>query len=162
MPRPIKCRRIFFEPGVTYFKPVGIRLVDLKEVKLTVDEFEAIRLKDLENLEQKDAAKKMRISQPTFHRLLESARKKIAEALVNGKALRIEGGVYEMVSYEKKKPPMKKFMCYEPGCNYEWEVPYGAGRPSSCPKCGSVNIHRAPEDRGYARRGGGGRGPPWK
>jgi len=162
MPRPIKCRRIFFEPRFTYFKPAGIRLVNLKEVKLTMDEFEAIRLKDLEKLQQKDAAKKMKISQPTFHRLLESARKKVAEALVNCKALRIGGGVYMMVDYKTEKPSIKKFKCYEPGCNYEWEVPHGVRRPSKCPKCGSINIHRAPEDRGYARKGDGDRGPPWK
>jgi len=156
MPRPIKCRRIYFEPGVTYFKPVRIRLIDLEEVKLSVDELEVIRLKDLEGLEQNEIAEKMGISQPTVHRLLESARRKIADALVGGKALRIEGGVYEMVS--EVSLPLKKFKCYE--CGYEWEVPYGTGRPLKCPKCGSSNIHRAPEDRGYARRRGG--GPAWR
>ena len=64
---------------------------------LTFDELEAIRLKDFEGMEQKKAAKKMNISQPTFHRLLVSARKKLAEALVNGKAIKIQGGDYKMV-----------------------------------------------------------------
>jgi len=69
---------------------------DLEETVLTVDEFEAIRLKDLEGLDQANAAEKMKISQPTFFRLLDSARKKIADALVNGKAIRIEGGEYKL------------------------------------------------------------------
>ncbi len=63
-------------------------------VLLTVDEFEAVRLKDLEGLEQKEAAEKMDVSQPTLHRILESARKKVADAIVNGKEIRIEGGEY--------------------------------------------------------------------
>lgn len=96
MPRPRLCRRVGVEPGVTYFKPAGIPIKELEEVVLTVDEFEAIRLKDLEGLEQEAAAKKMNISQPTFFRLLDSARKKIADAIVNGKAIKIEGGKYKL------------------------------------------------------------------
>jgi predicted DNA-binding protein (UPF0251 family) len=121
-------------------------LSDLENVSLTVDEFEAIRLKDLEGLEQTTAAESMGISQPTFHRVIESARKKVAEALVNGKAIRIEGGDYMAES-------SRKFKCYV--CGHEWEEPHGTGRPGKCPKCGSTNIHRAPEDRGYARAGRG-------
>jgi predicted DNA-binding protein (UPF0251 family) len=97
MPRPRIPRRVWLEPNVTYFKPAGIRMIDLAETILTVDEFEAIRLKDYEGLEQIQAAKKMNISQPTFQRLYESARKKVADALVNGKAIRIEGGFYRMM-----------------------------------------------------------------
>jgi predicted DNA-binding protein (UPF0251 family) len=96
MPRPRICRRVWLLPGVTYFKPAGIRMRDLEETVLTVDEVEAIRLKDLEGLDQANAAEKMKISQPTFFRLLDSARKKIADALVNGKAIRIEGGEYKL------------------------------------------------------------------
>ena len=70
---------------------------ELEECIITVDEFEAVRLKDLLGLEQELAAKKMNISQPTFHRLILAARKKIAEALINGKAIRIEGGDFEIV-----------------------------------------------------------------
>ena len=88
--RPKKFRRICFDPGVKYFKPAGIRISDLKEVKLSLEELEAIRLSDSEALEQAQAAKKMKISQPTFHRLIKEARKKVADALVGGKALRIE------------------------------------------------------------------------
>jgi predicted DNA-binding protein (UPF0251 family) len=96
MVRPRLCRRVKFNPDVTYFKPRGIPLVDLEEIILHVDEFEAVRLKDLEGFEQEECAKKMKISQPTFHRLVLSARKKIADAIINGKAIRIEGGNYKI------------------------------------------------------------------
>lgn len=96
MPRPRICRRIRHRPGVTYFKPAGVGMRSLDEVVLTVDEYEAVRLKDLEGLDQEEAAKKMNISQPTFHRLVLIARKKIAEAIVKGKAIRIEGGAYKI------------------------------------------------------------------
>ena len=96
-PRPRIPRRVWFEPGVTYYKPAGVRMIHLEEVILTVDEFEAVRLKDYEGLEQTEAAKKMNISQSTFQRIYESARKKIADAIVNGKAIRIEGGSYRMM-----------------------------------------------------------------
>jgi len=65
-----------------------------EEMVLTVDEFEAVRLKDLEGLDQGVCAEKMEISQPTFHRLVISARKKIADALTHGKSIKIEGGHY--------------------------------------------------------------------
>jgi len=97
MPRPRIPRRVWLQPNVTYFKPAGIRMMGLGETILSVDEFEAIRLRDYKGLDQTEAAKKMGISQPTFQRLYESARKKIADALVNGKALRIEGGPYRMM-----------------------------------------------------------------
>jgi len=104
MPRPRLCRRVCVAPGVTYFKPAGIRMVDLEEAVLAVDEFEAVRLKDLEGLEQETAARRMGISQPTFHRMISSARKKIADAIVNGKAIKIEGGVFEMAG-------MRRYRC---------------------------------------------------
>ena len=85
-----------YEPGFTYFKPAGVRMAGLDDSVLTVDEYEAVRLKDLEGMEQEEAAKKMNISQPTFHRLLLSARKKITDAIVNGKAIKIQGGNYVM------------------------------------------------------------------
>ena len=96
MSRPIRCRRVGFNPEVTYFKPRGIPLRHLQEIILHMDEFEAIRLKDLLSLEQEDCAQKMGISQPTFHRLVSSARKKIAQAIIEGKAIKIEGGVYRV------------------------------------------------------------------
>lgn len=94
MPRPRKCRRVAGEFGVTYFKPAGVPLRELNEVEVTVDELEAIRLVDSECLEQTEASKKMDISQPTLHRLLISARRKIARALADGNAIKIKGGDY--------------------------------------------------------------------
>lgn len=90
MVRPRKIRRIRYSPGVTYFKPRGIPLSALSEVNLNHDEFEAIRLKNVKGLDQHACAKKMKISQSTFQRILSSANQKIAEALVEGKAIRIE------------------------------------------------------------------------
>ncbi len=92
MGRRRKPRWIDFQPGVTYFKPRGVTLASLKEVGLTFDEVEAIRLADLDGIEQIKAAKKMKISQSTFQRILEAAHKKIAEALVLGRAIKMEGG----------------------------------------------------------------------
>jgi len=92
MPRPQCLRRICCLPGITYFKPAGIPLRILEEVVVTLDEVEALRLADLEDLYQEKAAACMNISRPTFSRLIESAHKKVADALVNGKALRLEGG----------------------------------------------------------------------
>jgi len=97
MVRPRLCRRVGFKPDVTYFKPAGVRIVDLEESVLTIDELEAIRLKDLQELEQEEAAKKMNISQPTFNRLLTSARKKLSDAIINGKAIRVEGGNFKFI-----------------------------------------------------------------
>jgi uncharacterized protein len=95
MPRPVTPRRIQFRPGTTYFKPAGLPLSSLEEVVLAFEEIEALRLKDVEGLGQTEAAKKMNISQPTLFRILSVARKKIADALVNGKAIRVEGGNYD-------------------------------------------------------------------
>jgi predicted DNA-binding protein (UPF0251 family) len=102
MARPKKCRLVYAEPNVTYFKPRAVPLIGLEEVELTVEEFEAIRLKDLKGFEQIKVGKKMGISQPSLHRLLLSARKKIAEALVNGKAIKIYGGSYSLIKSKKK------------------------------------------------------------
>jgi len=96
MPRPSKCRRVAFLPEATYFKPAGVPLRVLDEVLLSVEEAEAIRLKDLEGLAQTPGAEKMNVSRPTFQRVLASARRKIADALLNGKAVRIEGGNFEV------------------------------------------------------------------
>jgi len=90
MVRPIKQRLVGFDPNVTYFKPRAIPLSRLEEVDLGVDELEALRLCDLKNLDQVEAAKKMKISQSTLARILTSARKKTAEALIKGKAIKIK------------------------------------------------------------------------
>jgi len=89
MARPIKPRRVSFDPDVVYFKPRAVPLSLLDEVELGMDELEALRLCDYKNLEQTEAAKKMKISQSTFQRILTSAHKKTAEALISGKAIKI-------------------------------------------------------------------------
>lgn len=107
MPRPRRFRRVKGEPNCSYFKPRGVGLRDLEEVSLNVEEFEAIRLKDFENMDQMQAAKKMDVSQPTFHRILGEARKKIAESLVLGKAIKIQGGRYKMPQKDGTGPEGK-------------------------------------------------------
>ncbi len=89
MPRPRQCRRIKFNPEVTYFKPQGVPMRLLDIVELTSEEIEALRLKNSKGLEQTQAAKKMNTSQSTFQRILSSAYKKITQALVEGKAIKI-------------------------------------------------------------------------
>jgi uncharacterized protein len=96
MPRPLKCRFVQSKPNVTYFKPRGIPLVDLEEITLTIDEFEALRLHDVENLDEEKACQKMKVSRTTFHRILVSAQRKVARALIAGKAIKIEGGYYKL------------------------------------------------------------------
>jgi len=103
MSRPRRCRIVDSQPSVTFFKPAGIRMVDLKEVILTVDEFESVRLKDFDGLSQELCAERMNVSQPTFHRLVISARGKIADCVVNGKALIIKGGNFEITPYKNKR-----------------------------------------------------------
>jgi predicted DNA-binding protein (UPF0251 family)/predicted Fe-Mo cluster-binding NifX family protein len=102
MARPTFPRRVGFLPHVLYFKPAGVRLAELAEVVIGHDELEALRLKDLLGIPQEEAAQQMNVSQPTFHRLLASAHEKMADAVVNGKALRIEGG---NVSVDDQKIP---------------------------------------------------------
>jgi len=138
-------------PGVTYFKPAGIPLRALEEMRLTVEEAEAIRLKDLEGLEQEVGAEKMNVSRPTFQRILASARQKIADALLNGKAIRIEGGNFEMSP--------RRFRCVN---NHEWEMPFEAAveaAPQLCPVCNMPSVEslmpagfsRGSEKRGWGR-----------
>ena len=98
MPRPCRCRRIRCNPDTNYFKPRGIPLDSLEEVSLALDELEAIRLADLKGLYQEDAAKKMKISRQTFGNIIERAHKKIADVLLNAKALKIEGGTVKRVA----------------------------------------------------------------
>lgn len=158
MGRRRKPRWIDFQPGVTYFKPRGITLASLEEVGLTLDEVEAIRLADLEGIDQTKAAKKMKISQSTFQRILKSAHKKIAEALVLGKAIKMEGGEVVMPGFGRgmgrgggrgrmggpfAAGPGGTCLCTNPECKNE--VPHQAGVPcyqTKCPKCGSPMIRR--------------------
>jgi len=90
--RPKRKRLISFFPEITYFKPAGIPLCNLDEEILSLDEVEAIRLYDLEGLDQEQAAKKMDISRITFLRIIHEAHKKIGRCLVYGKAIRMRGG----------------------------------------------------------------------
>ncbi len=96
MPRPFCCRRVTGRPAAQIFKPIGIPVRDLEEVVMALDEFEAMRLADLDGLYQEQAALRMNISRPTFSRIIESAHRKMSDALVHGKALRIEGGPVRM------------------------------------------------------------------
>jgi len=148
MPRPPKYRRVSFLPSVTYFKPAGIPLRILGEVQLSVEELEAIRLKDLEGLEQEQGAKKMNVSRPTFQRVLASARQKVADALFNGKALRIEGGSFEMA--------FRRFRCLN---GHEWEVPFEVmitRPPELCPTCNTADFRMLrPWRPGWGRPGHG-------
>ena len=92
MPRPLCCRRVAGCPGAALFKPAGIPGRQLEHVVLTLDEFEALRLADFEGLYQEAAAAAMAVSRPTFGRIVEAAHRKVADVLIHGKALRIEGG----------------------------------------------------------------------
>lgn len=89
MVRPRLCRRIKFNPKITYFKPQGVPMRFLEVIELTTEEAEALRLRNIKDLEQKDAAKKMKTSQSTFQRILSSAYRKVTKALIEGKAIKI-------------------------------------------------------------------------
>ena len=89
MVRPRLCRKIRFRPGTTYFKPQGVPMSNLEVVELTVEEAEALRLKNVKELDQNECAKKMNTSQSTFQRILTSAYKKTSKALIEGKAIKI-------------------------------------------------------------------------
>jgi predicted DNA-binding protein (UPF0251 family) len=139
-------------PQVTLFKPAGVPARLLERVELSVEELEAIRLKDVEKLQQEECAERMHISRPTFHRVLESARQKVADALINGKAVRIEGGNFAL--------PNQRFRCREDG--HEWRVPFEvivSGLPLACPQCDSPSVlpvrPAGPEPGARQGRGGG-------
>ncbi len=113
-------------PDKNYFKPKGIPALLLEEIVLSLDEFEAIRLADYEGLYQEEAAKKMDISRQTFGRIIDVAHKKIADVLLNGKALKIEGGD---VSIEE----MKRVRC--PHCKREYDSSISSEDAFVCPRC---------------------------
>lgn len=98
MPRPRKCRRIDSEFGISFFGPKGIPMRDLEQVVVTHDEVEALRLADLEQMYQEQAAGVMQVSRATFGRILSMARRKLSDALINGKSIVVEGGSYAVGS----------------------------------------------------------------
>lgn len=126
MPRPRKKRTVEYVPAETTYKPVGRPLGELPQVWLTLDELEALRLADVEGLYQVEAAERMGISRSTFQRTLAEARRKVAQALVEGAALIIG----------ETDAPMQRWRC--PSCGYGWAVLHGSGEPSppTCPRCG--------------------------
>jgi predicted DNA-binding protein (UPF0251 family) len=132
MVRPRLQRKVSGEFCATYFKPAGIPVRDLQTVNLTVDELEAVRLTDLEELYQADAAEKMSVSRQTLGNILKSAHKKIAEALIQGKAIRIEGGAVDYIR--------NHYFCTE--CENTFS---GKESEESCPECNSSNITPLPE-----------------
>lgn len=119
-------------PQVRYFKPAGVPLRSLQEVRISIEEAEALRLKDVEGLEQQVCAARMKISRTTFARILNVGRRKMAQALLNGKAMRIEGGNFEMA--------VQRFRC---DSGHEWELPFDrlpANSPQRCPACNTEQI----------------------
>lgn len=127
MPRPHKWRRVEFEPTYTYFKPAGVPKRDLEELVLSVEEVEALRLKDLEGLEQEECAQRMEVSRPTFQRVLSMARVKLSQAIIEGKAIKIAGGNYRL----------SRVHCE--ACQREHDVAHGKDGHAPrrrCPFCG--------------------------
>lgn len=124
MPRPPKCRRVEQFPAFTCFKPAGIPSSELGEVVMSVEEVEAIRLRDLLDMEHEECAEKMSVSRPTFHRILTSARQKIAFVLINGTTLRITGGSFQLAQH--------KLECQR--CGFRWEGTVCCRR-TVCPEC---------------------------
>lgn len=151
MGRLPKRRRVVSTPQTTYFAPDGVSRGTVQEICLSIDEAEAIRLKDLETLEQERCARSMCVSRPTFARILGSARQKMADAILNGKAIRIEGGNFEMA--------MQAFRCSN---GHEWDIPFEAmiaEPPQQCPTCrtpGIMPIQPPTSGWGSRRCGGGG------
>jgi uncharacterized protein len=133
MSRPKCCRKIGCAPDKNYFKPRGIPSTELEEVVLSLDEFEAIRLADAEGLYQENAAVKMNISRQTFGRIIESAHKKVADVLINGKALKIEGG-------EVAVDNVKRIKCSR--CKKTFDSSLESADPEKefiCPRCGKIH-----------------------
>ena len=127
MPPRKRQRKVFREPPVSVYKPAGIPARELEEILITVDEFEAIRLSDFEGMNQREASTVMQVSQPTFNRILASARSKVARGLVEGNVLRIEGGNYVLGDGSG-------FLRCE-NCGKETDPDAKA-----CPECGSTNL----------------------
>jgi uncharacterized protein len=126
MARPHKQRFIGTPPKVSLFKPQGIPLSHLEGVVLSLDELEAIRLADFDGDQHEHAAAKMNVSRPTFGRILEHAHKSVADALLNGKALQIEGG--SVTTARRGQVRCRR-------CQRRWQVPIPAAAEFHCPRC---------------------------
>ncbi|SFR86444.1 DUF134 domain-containing protein [Anaeromicropila populeti] len=129
MPRPTKFRRVEFFPKDTYFVPLGKAKCELEEVILKVEELEAMRLKDIEGLNQEECAERMQVSRQTFQNIIDEARRKVAVALSEGKAININGGNYITSKC--------KFKCIE--CGTIYPIQYEQDK-KSCPSCGSQEV----------------------
>ena len=141
MARPRRARRIFFQPDVTYFKPAGVPMIHLKETMLSFDELEAIRLMDSKGLDQTQSAKKMKISQSTLSRLLREGRKKLADAIIRGNAIKIQGGNFKMVQPSGRGLGMGRGRGFGGGGRMGG---FAAGPTGNCvcPKCGHKEAHQ--------------------
>jgi predicted DNA-binding protein (UPF0251 family) len=149
MPRPPIERSVGEVPRITLFKPAGVPARDLEQLQLTVDELEAIRLVDLEGLSHEQAAEAMGVSRQTVGRVLERGRAKVAEALVEGKAILIGGGQYRV-----EPGRLRCFACQELWVAATEEP----GRASVCPRCGSTDVGACWGAGGHCRRSRGGSG----
>jgi len=133
MSRPIKWRRIAQMPNHSYFIPEGIDGKSLDENILKIEELEALRLKDLEGLDQENCASAMRVSRQTFQRIYNAGKTKVADSLINGKAIRIQGGNYTR--------NICLLVCEN--CGYEWENKVenlNDTKDISCPECGGQRV----------------------
>lgn len=148
MARPTKWRRIEIIPAVQHFVPADGEGADFLENVLKLEELEAIRLKDLEGYEQEECAERMEVSRPTFQRILLAAREKVADSLIHGKAIRIEGG-----NFTRNICPVR---CVN--CGNEWMESFEnmtsiQNGEYACPKCGSKLLACGRGGRGKFCRG---------
>ena len=134
MVRPRLQRRVSGEFNATFFKPAGIPVRNLETINLTFDELEAVRLTDLEELYQADAAEKMNVSRQTLGNIIKSAHKKIAEALIMGKAIKIEGGTVEH---------MRK-LYYCPACESTFPAD---NTKKNCPDCNNTHVQKVEDTK---------------
>jgi len=146
MPRPFKHRKVYGWHEGAFLKPRGVPLRDCEIINLQFDELEALRLAHILGKTQEAGALEMGISRSTFQRILESAHQKVSRALVELSAIKIEGGPVITES--------RQFRCR--ACEFEFQQPYGTGRPEQCPKCDHPDIHRAEHGRHHGPGGKGG------
>lgn len=148
MPRPIKWRTIESMPKYNCFKPVNMPACELEENILKIEEYEAIRLKDYEGFDQEACASRMNVSRQTFQRIYGSAKKKVADSLINGKAILIKGGNYTQ--------NICKILCDE--CGHMWEIRVEDIKNINddeilCPECGSRKVEcKAGVKQNYCRK----------